>query len=199
MMRIRFSCMAVAVAVLMTSAAGAQTKPAPPKPEQTKPAPAKPEQTKPAPAKPAPAQTGGTPDRVPKPQPATGAAQAPAAQKGPVTLGSANIPKAVMANGQPLAAGMYTVRLAAEGADKPAVGQTPDLSRWCEFVQGGQVKGKELCTVLSSSEVGAVVKDTPPASGSVKVQMLKGNDYLRVWANKGGTHYLVHLAVSSGL
>ncbi|MGE5833216.1 MAG: hypothetical protein ACM4AI_01930 [Acidobacteriota bacterium] len=190
MMRIRFSCLAVAAAVLMTAAVGAQTKPAPPKPEQTKPAPAKP-----APAKPAAAATG---DRVPKQQPATGAAQAPA-QKGPVTLGTASIPKAVMANGQPLAAGTYTVRLAAEGADKPAVGQTPDLSRWCEFVQGGQVKGKELCTVLSASEVGAVVKDTPPASGSVKVQMLKGNDYLRVWANRGGTHYLVHLAVSSGL
>jgi|SoiMethySBSTD1v2_1073268.scaffolds.fasta_scaffold41890_3 hypothetical protein len=192
MMRIRFSCLAVAAAVLMTAAVGAQTKPAPPpKPEQTKPAPAKP-----AAAKPAAAQPAG--DRVPKQQPATGAAQAPA-QKGPVTLGTANIPKAVMANGQPLAAGTYTVRLAAEGADKPAVGQTPDLSRWCEFVQGGQVKGKELCTVLSASEVGAVVKDTPPAAGSVKVQMLKGNDYLRVWANRGGTHYLVHLAVSSGL
>jgi hypothetical protein len=184
MMRIRFLCVAVAAAVLMTAAVGAQTKPAPPKPEQTKPAPAK------------PAQTAPSTDRVPKQQPATGAAQAPA-QKGPVTLGTANIPKAVMANGQPLPAGTYTVRLAAEGADKPAVGQTADLSRWCEFVQGGQVKGKELCTVLSASEVGAVVKDTPPASGSVKVQMLKGNDYLRVWANRGGTHYLVHLAVSS--
>jgi hypothetical protein len=25
------------------------------------------------------------------------------------------------------------------------------------------------------------------------VQMLRGNDYLRVWFNRGGTHYLVHL------
>ena len=23
--------------------------------------------------------------------------------------------------------------------------------------------------------------------------MLKGNDYLRVWINKGGNHYLIHL------
>jgi len=25
--------------------------------------------------------------------------------------------------------------------------------------------------------------------------MLKGGDYLRVWINKGGNHYLVHLPV----
>ena len=58
------------------------------------------------------------------------------------------------------------------------------------------MKGKELCTVLSSSEVSAVVKDTPPASGTSKVQVLKGNDYIRVWINRGGTHYLVHLATT---
>ena len=23
--------------------------------------------------------------------------------------------------------------------------------------------------------------------------MLKGNDYVRVWINKGGNHYLIHL------
>jgi hypothetical protein len=28
--------------------------------------------------------------------------------------------------------------------------------------------------------------------------MLKGNDYLRVWINRGGTHYLVHFAVATG-
>ena len=37
-----------------------------------------------------------------------------------------------------------------------------------------------------------VVKDTPPASGSSKVQVLRGNDYLRVWINRGGNHYLMH-------
>ena len=31
-----------------------------------------------------------------------------------------------------------------------------------------------------------VVKDAPPAPGTAKVQMLKGNDYLRVWINKAG-------------
>ncbi len=38
-----------------------------------------------------------------------------------------------------------------------------------------------------------VVKDAPPASGGSKVQTLKGNDYVRVWFNKAGNHYLIYL------
>lgn len=167
MTRIGFSGLsAAAVALMLTVAVGAQT---------TKP-------TTPA-------------DRQPKPQPATGAAQ-PAKQAAAASLGTVRIPKGVSANGQPLPAGTYTVRLASEGVPGKA-GQTPDLSRWCEFVQGNEVKGKELCTVLSSSEIGAVVKDSPPASGSAKVELLKGNDYVRVWINRGGTHYLMHLPASA--
>ena len=41
-----------------------------------------------------------------------------------------------------------------------------------------------------------VVKDAPPASGGSKVQMLSGNDYLRVWINRGGKHYLIHFPVA---
>ena len=177
MTRIGFSGLAAAAVVLMlTAGAGAQT-------QATKPTPA--QATKPTP----------TGDRVPKPQPATQPAQPPAQAAG-VSLGSIRLPKAVSANGQALPAGTYTVRLSADGGVPGKTGQTAELSRWCEFVQGGQVKGKELCTVLSSSEVSAVVKDTPPASGTSKVQVLKGNDYIRVWINRSGTYYLVHLATS---
>jgi hypothetical protein len=28
------------------------------------------------------------------------------------------------------------------------------------------------------------------------VQILRGNEYLRVWINQGGTHYLIHFAVA---
>ena len=175
MTRIGFSGLAAAAVVLMlTVDAGAQA---------TKPTPA--QATKPT----------STGDRQPKPQPATQPAQPPAQAAG-VSLGSIRLPKAVSANGQALPAGNYTVRLSADGGVPGKTGQTAELSRWCEFVQGGQVKGKELCTVLSSSEVSAVVKDTPPASGTSKVQVLKGNDYIRVWINRGGTHYLVHLATT---
>ena len=191
MTRIGFSGLAAAaVALMLTAAVAAQAT----TPQTTKPT--TPQTTKPDPAKPATPQTTTAPgDRQPKPQPATGAAQ-PAKQAAAASLGTVRIPKGVSANGQPLPAGTYTVRLASEGVPGK-VGQTADLSRWCEFVQGNEVKGKELCTVLSSSEIGAVVKDSPPASGSAKVELLKANDYLRVWINRGGTHYLMHLPASA--
>lgn len=119
------------------------------------------------------------------------------AQTGSQSLGSVRLPKAVTANGQNLAAGSYTVRASADPV--PAVvGLAPDATTWVEFVQGGQVRGKELASVVKGEAVAAVVADAPPASGSSKVQMLKGNDYLRVWINRGGTHYLVHFAVATG-
>ena len=41
-----------------------------------------------------------------------------------------------------------------------------------------------------------IAKGAAPASGSSKVELLRGNDYLRVWVNRGGTHYLVHLVAA---
>jgi hypothetical protein len=116
------------------------------------------------------------------------------AQAGAQSLGSVRVSRQVVANGQALAAGTYTLRVLPD-AVPGAVGQTPAESRWVEFVQGGQVKGKELATVVTGEEAKAVVGDTPPSSGGVKAQVLKGNDYLRVWARRGATHYLVHLAI----
>jgi hypothetical protein len=64
-----------------------------------------------------------------------------------------------------------------------------------EFLQAGQVKGKELASVVAPADVKAVAKIAPPSAGASKVQLLRGAEYLRVWVNKGGTHYLVHLGV----
>jgi hypothetical protein len=110
------------------------------------------------------------------------------------SLGSVNVPRKVMASGQPLAAGTYTLRLLPADL-KPAVGQTPSESRWVEFVQGGKVMGKEVATVLTGPEARKVTKGDGPASGSSKTELLKGADYIRIWVHKGDTHYLVHLAV----
>jgi hypothetical protein len=107
------------------------------------------------------------------------------------SLGTVRIPKAVTANGQPLAAGTYSVRVSGDSV-QPVVGQTAELEQWVEFVQGGQVKGKELATVLTTAEVKNVVKGKAPASGASKTELLKGNDYVRVWLNHSGTHYLIH-------
>ncbi|HET9370327.1 MAG TPA: hypothetical protein VFO19_08765 [Vicinamibacterales bacterium] len=117
------------------------------------------------------------------------------AQTGTTSLGSARLPRAVVANGQPLAAGTYTIRLTNE-SPSAVVGQTPAESRWVEFVQGGQVKGKEVATVLTGEEAKSVVKGKRPAAGAAQVELLKGEEYVRVWVNRGGTNYLVHLAVA---
>ena len=108
-------------------------------------------------------------------------------------LGSVRIPRAVVANGQPLAAGTYTLRLSGD-AVTPVVGQG-NSERWVEFVQSGQVKGRELASVVAATDVKAVAEMTPPGPGVAKVQLLRGADYLRVWLNRGGTHYLVHLSL----
>lgn len=108
-------------------------------------------------------------------------------------LGSVRLPRAVTANGEPLPAGTYTVRLTGD-AVTPVVGQPAGSERWVEFLQNGQVRGKELASVVPSTEVRQVAESALPAAGSVRVQPLKGADYLRVWINRGGTHYLVHLS-----
>ena len=78
-----------------------------------------------------------------------------------------------------------------------AAGASEKLERWVEFVQKGAVKGREVVSIVPENEVKNVVKDAPPPKGGSKVQLLKGNDYVRVWINKAGNHYLIHLPTSA--
>jgi len=136
------------------------------------------------------AQAGHT---APKPQPPTEAA--PSAPEGQLALGSVHIPKPVKADGKPLAAGTYQVRLTPDTAGQEAKGQTKALERWAEFMKGGKVVGREVVTIVPQADISKVQKDTPPKAGASKVETLKGGDYVRVWINKGGTSYLIHLPV----
>ena len=120
-----------------------------------------------------------------------------AAPTGEVLLGTVRIPKPVTADGKPLPAGTYSVRLTAREAAPAAVGVTESLERWVEFLQGKEAKGREVVSIVPQAEIKLVAKDAPPPSGGSKVQLLKGGDYLRVWINRGGTHYLVHLPTGS--
>jgi hypothetical protein len=114
---------------------------------------------------------------------------------GPVDLGTVRVSRAVRADGKPLPAGTYQVRVTSQVAEPAAPGQTPQYERWVEFVQGGQVRGREVVTVVPNSEISQVAEGKPPASGGYRVELLKGNDYLRLWINRGGNHYLVHFVV----
>ena len=129
--------------------------------------------------------------KTPNQQPGTAAA--PTAPTGELVLGTVHLPKAMTADGKPLPAGTYQVRLTAQESKPDAKGQTESLERWVEFVQKGTVKGREVVTIVPQAEVKNVVKDAPPASGGApKVQTLRGNEYVRVWFNKGGNHYLIY-------
>jgi hypothetical protein len=136
------------------------------------------------------AQAPGQGHTTPKTQPAS--APPATAPSGEVALGSVRLTKSVKADGKALAAGTYTVRLTAQAATPNAAGQSQGLERWVEFVQGGQVKGREVVTIIPQSELSHVQKDTPPGPNSSKFETLKGGDYMRLWINRAGNHYLVH-------
>lgn len=129
--------------------------------------------------------------KVPNQQPTTAAT--PPAPMGEVALGSVRLTKGVTADGKALAAGTYQVRVTPQEAKPDAVGQTEPLERWAEFLQAGQVKGREVVSIVPNTEVKEVVKDPPPRPGSYKVQHLVGGDYLRVWVNKSGNHFLIYM------
>ena len=112
-----------------------------------------------------------------------------------VNLGSVNIPRAVKADGQSLAAGTYQVRITETPATPPAPGQTPQYERWAEFMRGGKVVGREVVTVVPASDIKQVAEMTPPPSGGSRAEVLKGGDYLRLWINRGGNHYLIHFNI----
>jgi hypothetical protein len=149
--------------------------------------------------------TIGVSAQQPAPQP-TGTTGAPAASSQPqaapdvpggeVTLGSVRIPRAVTADGKALKPGTYQVKVTAQEAKPDAVGQTEKMERWAVFTQGGKEAGREVVSIVPEAEIKQVADDAPPRPGASKVQLLKGNDYVRVWVNRAGTHYLIHLPTS---
>jgi hypothetical protein len=112
------------------------------------------------------------------------------------SLGTVNLTRAVNVGGMRLAAGSYQIRLTTD-QPPPAVGQSPDSERFVEFVRGGKVVVREAATVVSNADIGTIVKGPRPATGGSRVDLLKGNDYLRVWINRGGSNYLIHLPVAT--
>lgn len=108
----------------------------------------------------------------------------------PFPLGSVSLPRRVMADGKVLNAGSYQVRLTAP----VAAGQ--ETERWVEFVRGGKVMGREVASIVPAAEMKNL---QPGPSGAAqtragaRVEMLKGNEYLRVWINRAGVNYLIHM------
>ena len=81
------------------------------------------------------------------------------------SLGSVTIGKKVMADGKPLAAGTYQIRLTNDAPPKPGVGQAPDAEKYVEFVKGGKVVAREVATVISAEDMAKIAKSRRPADG----------------------------------
>ena len=121
----------------------------------------------------------------------TSSGQVPA---GEASLGSVSLPRAVMANGQTLPAGTYQLYLTAESVQAvPGI----QMERWVEFRRGGKAVGKEMVSVVPQAEAKDLQPgpdaDRRPPAGSPRVEMLKGDEFLRIWINRGGVSYLLHL------
>ena len=125
-------------------------------------------------------------------QEAEAAAAAEAEQRSPDRT---VVPRAVLADGNRLPAGTYSLRVTSEQA--PAVeGQPAATGRWIEFLRDGKVAGRALAVVLTTAEVREVAKTPGPGRNEVRVELLKDNDYIRVWLNQGGANYLIHMPVA---
>ena len=111
--------------------------------------------------------------------------------------GGVDIPRMVYLNGEPLAAGAYTLRLA-DGGASPVGGETPESTRWVEFVSDsdGSIAGRGLAAVIPDAEIGEVAKSWVPRNQAY-VDELIGGEYIRVWLNRGGVSYLVHATTSA--
>lgn len=131
--------------------------------------------------------------QAPLQQPTT--APEPKVPTGEMALGQVRIPRAVMADGKPLPAGTYQVRLTGQVAKPEAVGATEELARWVEFVQAGNVRGREVVSIVPQAEIKLVAQDRAPAPNTARADVLRGGDYLRVWINREGNHFLIHLPI----
>lgn len=110
-----------------------------------------------------------------------------------MALATVHLSKKVTAGGNSLEPGTYQLRLTNDHP-QAAAGESPDAEVFVEFVKAGKVVAREVATVVSKDDIKEVAKgESAPASGTAKVELLKGDDYIRVWVNKGGTNYLVHL------
>jgi len=130
-----------------------------------------------------------------KPQTSKPAMEQPPQAGTSVNLGAIRIPRAVKGDGQALPAGTYQVRVTETPASPPAAGQTPQYERWAEFMRNGKVVAREVVTIVPASDIKQVAEQTPPPAGGYRAEVLKGNDYLRLWINRGGNHYLIHFNI----
>ena len=109
-------------------------------------------------------------------------------------LATVRITEAVLADGRPLAPATYQVRLTDE-RPTPHPGQSADAQRWVEFIADGSVKAREVAEVVRDDDRPDIGASAERAAEGVRVQILKGGDFLRISVKQRGVRYLIHLPV----
>jgi hypothetical protein len=107
-------------------------------------------------------------------------------------LGGVHLTYAVIADGKPLAAGLYLLRLS-DDEPKPAVGKSPNAERWIEFVKGGRVVAREVANIVSVKDTETVTVRPPPLANQSRVDVLKDGNYVRISINRGGIKYIINM------
>ena len=110
------------------------------------------------------------------------------------TLGTVTITQPVMANGKMLEPGTYQIRDTGEHVT-PLPGQSDEAQAYVEIISNGAVVAREIAEVMSSAPraVGTSGETSGQASSRLRVETLRGNEYVRISANRDGARYLIHL------
>jgi len=114
------------------------------------------------------------------------------AHHAPATLGSVRITEPVMAGGTLLQPGTYDIRDTGEHV-KPLPGQSEDAQTWIEFVMNGKVMARDVAELMSGH---AAPVGTSGRSGGLRVERLKGDEFVRVSTWRDGERYLIHLPLA---
>lgn len=112
----------------------------------------------------------------------------------PATLATVRITQSVIANGYPLAPGLYALRLTNEHP-APLPGQSAEAERWVEFVADGSVVAREAAVVLRDDDLPSEGASSVRARDGTRVDLLKGGEFLRISVRRGGERYLIYLPV----
>jgi hypothetical protein len=123
------------------------------------------------------------------------AQQKPALVDAHAALASVHLTQSVLANGKPLPAGVYELRLTNEHPT-PLPGQSLEAERWVEFVANGTVVAREVAVVLRDDDLPSIGASSVKTRAGTRVEILQGGEFLRVSVKRGNERYLIYLPVA---
>jgi hypothetical protein len=110
-------------------------------------------------------------------------------------LGTVRITQPVMVGGAVLQPGTYQVRDTGEHV-MPLPGQSEDAQTRIEFIQNGTVVGRDIAEVMTPEAGSSAVGTSGGGSTPIKVETLKGGDFVRLSTTRNGERLLIHLHVA---